>query len=165
MSASTPFDVLTAIRNALKDSKSFQYVGYYPLDVKKATANIQNVQTSNYATAIIEDGVEQESDENIINGYDNIDYYFTIYFFIIGNKGISLKLLHDYEVIIKGIMATESNFSGIEGGKVIYFLSTDKGTKTDAALNESSMIGYSEGMTGRSINYRINMQVARAGTC
>jgi len=165
MSASTPFDMLTVIREALIDSGSFQYVGYYPLDVKKALSNVQNIQTTNYATAIIEDGTEQQSDERILNGYDNIDYYVTIYYFIIGNKGITLKLLHDYETIIKGIMSTPATYTGIVGAKVVYFQSTNKGTKTDTELNEMNMIGYSEGMVGRSITYRINMQVARAGTC
>ena len=165
MSASTPFDMITAIRQALKASGSFQFVGYYPFDVKKATANVQNILTDNYATAIIEDGAEQQSDERIINGYDNIDYYVTIYYFIIGNKGISLKLLHDYETIIKGIMATPATYSSIVGAKVVYFESVDKGTNNDQELNENNMIGYSNGMIGRSITYRINMQVARAGTC
>ena len=163
--SSAPYDVLNRIKSALEASGSFQYIGYFPFDVKKAIANAQNTQTTNYATAIIEDGSEEESQQIALNGYDCIDYYISIYFYISRNKGTSVKQLHDYETIIKTVMTTKATYTGLTGAIVTYFNSTEKGNYTTAELGEDNMIGYSDGMIGRKINYRINMQVARAGTC
>ena len=105
MSASTPYQLLTAIKTALKDSGSFEYVGYYPEEVKKAMGSVQNTDSVNYASCIIEDGNEIESLEYLLNGFDNIDFQIGIYFFISRGQGTIIKRLHDYEIIIKNIMS------------------------------------------------------------
>ena len=161
--SSAPYDVLIKIKSALE--ASFQYAGYYPFDVKKAIANAQNSQISNYAAVIIEDGDESQSDERILTGYDCIDFYVSIYFYMSRGKSISIKLMHDYETTIKTIMSTPATYSGLTGAIVTYFMGTEKGNYTNAELSEDNPVGYSDGITGRKINYRINMQVARAGTC
>ena len=163
MSASTPYQLLTAIKKALTDSGSFQHVGYFPEDVKKAIGSVQNTLSANYASCIIEDGNEIESLEYLLNGFDNIDFNIGIYFYMSRGKGTIIKKLHDYEIIIKNIMSLSSTYSGLSVN-LTRFTSTEKGLPT-GEIDETNMIGYSDGLVGRKLNYTINMQVARAGNC
>ena len=163
MSVSTPYQLLTAIRKAMKNSGSFQFVGYYPEEVKKAIGSVQNTESTNYANCIIEDGNETESLEYLQNGFDNIDYNVGIYILMSRGKGTIIKRLHDYELIIKNIMSLSASYSGLSVN-LTRFISTEKGQPTDD-INEDNMIGYADGIVGRKLNYTINMQVARAGNC
>jgi len=163
MSASTPYELLTAIKSALKDSGSFKYVGYYPEEVTKAMGAIQNTSKTNYAACIIEDGNETESLEYLLNGFDNIDFDIGIYFYISRGTGTIIKRLHEYEVIIKTIMSLSATYSGLTVN-LTRFISTEKGIPT-GEINETNMIGYADGIFGRKLNYTINMQVTRAGNC
>ena len=162
MSASTPYQLLTAIKKALTDSGSFQHVGYFPEDVKKAIGSVQNTLSANYASCIIEDGNENNTTEYMVNGFDEIEYNVGFYFFMSRGKGTIIKKLHDYEKIIKDIMYNAGDF----GLTVNFtrFMSTEKGQPT-GEIDETNMIGYSDGLVGRKLNYTINMQVARAGNC
>ena len=162
MSASTPYQLLTAIKKALTDSGSFQHVGYFPEDVKKAIGSVQNTLSANYASCIIEDGDEHDTIEYMVNGFDEIEYNVGFYFFMSRGKGTIIKKLHDYEKIIKDIMYNAGDF----GLTVNFtrFMSTEKGQPT-GEIDETNMIGYSDGLVGRKLNYTINMRVAHAGNC
>ena len=163
MSVSTTYQLLMAIRKAMKDSGSFQYVGYFPEEVKKATGQIQNTKTDDYAACIIEDGNEDMSEQYTLNGFDNIDYNIGIYILMSRGKGTIIKRLHDYEIIIKNIMSLSSTYSGLSVN-LTRFISTEKGQPT-GDIDENNMIGYADGIVGRKLNYTINMQVTRAGNC
>jgi hypothetical protein len=160
---STPYDVIIAVREALKSSGKFQYIGLFPYDCKKAIAQAQNAQ-SDFATAIIEDGDESESEKLQLNGYDNIDFTISIYIFISQAKSTTIKKLHDIEAEVKTVMGASSTLSGLDGNICSQFLSVAKGNRTDN-IDENNMIGYSDGLAGRKINYIINMQVSRSGAC
>ena len=163
--SSTPYQVISKIRKALKDCNSFQFVGYYPFDVKEAISDVQNTKATNYATCIIEDNGESESSELMIAGYDNIDLFINIYYFIVKPKGLTLKELHDYEIIIKNIMNSKSTFTGLTGEICSFSTGAEVGLRTKEELNEFNMLGYSDDMISKKLTFRINMQVARNGAC